>query len=49
MGALKTTILSVGTDEDGDLLAVAQLPIPDGTYDARVGYDRIQIINLLFN
>ena len=49
VGALKTTILSVGADEDGDLLAVAQLPIPDGTYDARVGYDRIQIINLLFN
>ncbi len=49
VGALKTTILSVGTDEDGNRLAVAELPLPDGTYDARVGYDNMQIIDLLFN
>ena len=49
VNALRTEVLSVGTREDGSVVAVAMLPIPDGVYPARVSYDRIQIIRLLFN
>ena len=49
VGALMTTILSVGETDDGGIIAVAKLAIPDGTYPAKVGYDRMQIISLVFN
>ena len=49
VGALRTTILSVGENDEGGIVVVAELPLPDGTYPAKVGYDRMQIINLLFN
>ena len=49
VGDLVTPVLSVGTDEDGGLLAVANVNLPDGSYDARVGYRSTQIIDLLFN
>ena len=49
VGALTTPILSVGEDEDGALFAVAELNLPDGKYQAKVGYDRMQIIDLLMN
>ena len=49
VGEIVTPILSVGKDENGDLLAVANVSLPDGNYDARVGYRSTQIINMLFN
>lgn len=49
VGDVVTPVLSVGQNEDGDLLAVANVNLPDGSYEARVGYRSTQIINLLFN
>ena len=49
VGDMVTPVLSVGTDEEGRLLAVANANLPDGSYDARVGYRSTQIIDLLFN
>ena len=49
VGDLVTPVLSVGTDGDGGLLAVANVNLPDGSYDARVGYRSTQIIDILFN
>lgn len=49
VGGMVTPILSVGTDGDGRLLAVADANLPDGSYDARVGYRSTQIIDMLFN
>ena len=49
VGDMVTPVLSVGTDGDGRLLAVADSNLPDGTYDARVGYRSTQIIDMLFN
>lgn len=49
VGALTTDIVSVGEDEDGALFAVAELGLPDGSYQAKVGYDKMQIIGLLMN
>lgn len=49
VGELTAPILSVGTDADGRALAVAKTELPDGVYEARVGYQRTQIIEILFN
>ena len=49
VGDMVTPVLSIGRDEDGRLLAVADAALPDGSYDARVGYRSTQIINMLFN
>ena len=49
VGELTAPILSVGTDTDGRALAVAKTELPDGVYEARVGYQRTQIIEILFN
>ena len=49
VGAMKTTILTVGKNQDGEPFALARIGIPDGTYEARVGYDYTEIISLLFN
>ena len=49
VGDMVTPVLSVGRDENGGLLAVADAGLPDGSYDARVGYRSTQIINMLFN
>lgn len=43
------TVLSVGTDSNGNVVATAAVNIPNGTYDARVGYNTIQVISMLFN
>lgn len=42
-------ILTVGTDEQGNAIASARARIPDGLYDARVGYNTVQVISMLFN
>lgn len=49
LGDMTTPVLSIGTDEDGNPIAVASAALPDGIYKARVGYRSIQIIKLLFN
>lgn len=42
-------VLSVGVDEQGNVIASAQTNIPDGAYDVRVGYSTIQVLSMLFN
>ena len=49
VGDLEVPILFVGQDEAGRCIAVADADIPDGSYAARVGYKRMQIIRLLLN
>ena len=49
VGGRETPISSVCTDENGGLVAVADVDLPDGSYDARVGYRSMQIIDMLFN
>ena len=49
VGDIVTPVLSVGRDENGMPMAVADAAIPDGTYDARVGYRSTKIIDMLFN
>jgi len=49
VGDLVMPVLSVGTDENGDPIAVAKADLPDGSYAASVGYRSTQIINMLFN
>lgn len=49
VGDLETPVLSVGSDENGDPIAVAKAALPDGSYEARVEYRSTQIIDMLFN
>ena len=49
VGDLVTPILSIGSDEDGDPIAVAKAELPDGRYASSVGYRSMQIIDVLFN
>ena len=49
VGDVKTEILTVGTDEDGDIVASARANIPDGSYAVRVGYRTAQVISMLLN
>ena len=49
VGDLVTPVLSVGRDEAGDPIAVAAAGLPDGVYEASVGYKSTQIIDMLFN
>ena len=49
LGDTQATITSVGRDESGRIIAVANASVPDGTYSARVGYKQTKIIQLLFN
>ena len=48
-GDYETPVLSVGQNGDGTLFAVAKADLPDGAYEARVGYRSTQIIKMLFN
>ena len=49
VGDVVSPVLSIGRDENGSPLAVADANLPDGSYDARVGYKSTQIIKMLFN
>ena len=49
VGSMTTPVLSIGRDENGKLLAVADADLPDGSYDARVVFKSTQIIDMLFN
>lgn len=49
VGSLTVPVRSIGQDENGNCLAVADADLPDGSYDARVVFRSTQIINMLFN
>ena len=49
VGGLVTPILSMGETEDGVRIAVAKADLPDGRYDAKVGYKQTRILEILFN
>ena len=49
VGDLSVPILSVGRGTDGVTLAIAKAELPDGRYDARVGYKQTRIIEMLFD
>ena len=49
IGDVKTVVLTVGTDENGDVVASAKTSIPDGAYNVRVGYNSAQVISMLLN
>ena len=49
VGELEVPILFVGQNENGRPIAVAEADVPDGSYTAKVGYKRMQIIRLLLN
>ena len=49
VGDMVTPVLSIGHDADGNPLAVADADLPDGSYDARVGYRSTQVLAMLFN
>ncbi len=49
IGDTQTAITSVGTDSLGNRIATANVTMPDGVYEARVGYRQTQMIRMLFN
>lgn len=49
VGDVKTAVLTIGTNEKGEIIASAQAKIPDGVYNVRVGYNTAQVISMLFN
>ena len=49
VGGVQAEVTSVGIGDDGQIIAGAQASIPDGVYEARVGYRTTQILSLLFN
>ena len=49
VGDVKTEVLTIGADEDGNLVASAHANIPDGSYEVRVGYKTTQVISMLLN
>lgn len=49
VGDTLTPVMSIGQDSDGNVFAVADTNLPDGTYEARVGYKSTQMIELFFN
>lgn len=49
VGDVSTELLTVGKNDKGDVVASARANIPDGAYEARVGYDTTQVWSMLFN
>ena len=49
IGDFQTRISSVGQDSSGQRIATAAVNMPDGLYEAQVGYKQIQMIRMLFN
>ena len=48
VGELLTPVASIGRDENGNPVAIANIDLPDGNYPARVRYRSTQIIRMLF-
>ena len=36
-------------DENGNIIAIGNVDIPDGSYDVKASYKETQLISLLFN
>ena len=49
VGDVRAEVLTIGKDENGNLVASARANIPDGSYDVRVGYKTTQVISMLLN
>jgi len=49
VGDKQMPVMSVGQDNDGRIFAVTDTKLPNGSYEARVEYNSIQLIKLLFN
>ena len=49
VGDVRTEVLTVGTDADGNIIASARANVPDGSYEVRVGYKATQVISMLLN
>lgn len=49
VGDVRAEVLTIGKDENGNLVASARANIPDGSYDVRVGYKATQVISMLLN
>ena len=49
VGDMKTEVLTIGTDANGEIVASARANIPDGSYSVRVGYNTTQVISMLLN
>ncbi len=49
VGDAEAEILTVGVDDEGNVVASSNANIPDGVYDVRVGYNTTQVISLLLN
>lgn len=49
VGDASFPIVSVGRDGEGNLFALADTTLADGTYQVRVNYRKTQVLKLLFN
>ena len=49
VGETSCPIISVGTDQNGEVFATAETALDDGTYKAAVKYRQIQAFSLLFS
>ena len=49
VGGKQTSVSFVGKDENGNLMAGGNIELPDGIYESRISYNRLQILSLLFN
>ena len=49
VGGTSSPITSVGMNQEGKIIAVAETTLADGTYSAEVRYKKTQLIKLIFN
>ena len=49
VGDVQTEILTVGTNENNEIVASEHAKIPDGLYTVRVGYKTTQVLSMLLN
>ena len=49
VGDVHTEVLTVGTGENGNIVASAHANSPDGLYTVRVGYKSTQVMSMLLN
>ena len=49
VGDVQTEILTVGTNDNDEIVASAHANIPDGLYTVRVGYKTTQVLSMLLN
>lgn len=49
IGDMETVLTVSGTDAEGNRIAVGPVPLPDGSYDVRIGFRQAKAIELLLN